>query len=102
MQYVPGFDAQILASLEDPDARIRAHAVDAAGAHEIAAAWPHVQKLLVPPANDRDLLLSAIEAAPLVAPPGEADSILAELSESDDEDIAAAAEDAITFLDDDL
>ena len=63
MGYVRGFDAQIVAALEDADAEIRYEAVGAAGNWGVAAAWPYVANLLTSAAADKPLLLAAIEAA---------------------------------------
>jgi hypothetical protein len=98
MHYVPGFDNEILASLDDPDPEVRFEAIRAAGSRDLPAAWPKIHTLLVPPSGDRDLLLAAIEAAPFVSP-SEAQPILFQLSESDDAEIAEAAEDALSFID---
>jgi hypothetical protein len=97
MQYLAGFDQQILASIEDPDPDIRLEAIRAAGARDIPAAWPHIKGLLENPQTDRDLRLAAIEAAPFVSP--DAAGILAELASDTDDEIAEAAQDALSFVD---
>jgi len=96
MRYVPGFDAQILAALESTDPEVHFEAVRAAGERELTAAWPHIQGLLNE-RTERDLLLAAIEAAAYVNPQ-EAVLPLAELSQSQDAEIAEAAEEAMSLI----
>ena len=88
-----GFTSEILASLNDPDEAVRFEAVRAAGLREIRAAWPHVARLLRSPDTVRQLLLAAIEAS--VGVRGKATiEFLDDLSASEDEEIAEAAEEA--------
>lgn len=94
MRFVSGFDDEIVASLDDPDEEVSYEAVNAAGAWEVDAAWPHVSALLTAPATDKVLLLAAIEAAGAIRP-REAEPLLAELIDSDDTDIADAADNAM-------
>ena len=94
MQYVRGFTDEIVATLDDPDEEIRYEAVRAAGNWEVDAAWPHVAALLAAPVTDKTLLLAAIEAAVSIRP-REAEPLLADLSDSDDVDIADAASNAM-------
>jgi hypothetical protein len=95
MQYVPGFARDIIQALDDASPEVRFEAVRAAGVREVADAWPRIQAILNAPPADRDLLLAAIEAAPLVNPK-EAGVALLDLSDSDDEEIAEAAMDAMS------
>lgn len=95
MQYVPGFDQQILESLASNDPELQFEAVRAAGAQGLAAAWPRIESLLTSPETDRDLRLAAIEAAVTVAPE-KAAPILVDLCDSEDEEIAEAAADAMS------
>ena len=90
MQWVKGFDGQILQAQKSDNPEIHCEAVQAAGNWELDAAWPHVVGLIEDPATPKDLLLAAIEAAGSIRP-REAGPILVDLSESDDEDIAEAA-----------
>ena len=90
MHYVRGFGDEIVAALDDPDAEIRRAAVSAAGNWEVNAAWPHVSALLAAQDTDKALLLVAIEAGAYIRPQ-EAESLLLELSDSGDAEIAAAA-----------
>ncbi len=93
MCHVDGFDDEILAALDDPDAEIRRAAVSAVGTWDLEAAWPHVSAVLSAPDTERELLLAAIEAGGIIHP-HEAQPLLLALSDSDDADIAAAAEQA--------
>jgi len=94
MRWVSGFDDQILEALESGDPEIHFEAVNAAGNWELGAAWPHILALVNDPATPKSLLLAAIGAVSTVRPQ-EAGEILADLAESDDEEIAEAARDAI-------
>ena len=93
MRHLRGFDDEIVAALDDPDAEIRRAAVSAAGNWEVTAAWPQVAALLAAQDTDKALLLAAIEAGAYIRPQ-EAEPLLLELSESDDAEIANAAGDA--------
>jgi len=94
MKYVRGFDEQILAALESADSEIQYEAVEAAGNWGLDAAWPHVVELVTDPDTPKGLLLAAIEAAGDIRP-AEAREVLQELADSDDEEIAEAADEAI-------
>ena len=74
------------------------NAVEAAGNWELDAAWKHVVALAEDPETDKDLLLAAIEAVGSIRP-REAGPILVELTDSDDEEIAGAAKDAMMMAD---
>ena len=90
MQYVKGFDEEILKSLKSVDPEIRFEAVRAAGNRELRDAWPEIEALLSPDNPDRDLLMAAIEASVYVNPE-EASDLLAELETSEDEEISQTA-----------
>ena len=94
MRYVKGFDDQILGALKSSDSNIHYAAVLAAGNWEVDAAWPHVTKIINSKECEKGLLLAAIEAAANIRPQ-EAASVLDDLTESDDEEIAEAAQEAI-------
>jgi hypothetical protein len=96
MRYVPDFDAEIMKLLDSKDEEIRYEAISAAGEREVEEAWPHVRGLLKPPSKDKRMLLAAIEAAPGINPE-EARRLLADLLESDDEEIVEAADEAIAM-----
>jgi len=94
MRRVRGFDNQILAALEIPDPDIHYEAVRAAGTWELDAAWDHVVELLEDPDTPKPLLLAAIEAAGSIRP-AESPMVLVDLADSEDEDIAEAADEAM-------
>jgi HEAT repeat protein len=98
MRYIRGFDNQIIESLDSPDPDIHYEAVVAAGHRATLGSWPHIAKLLTSEKTDKDLLLVAIEAAPNIKP-GEAAAILADLTDSADEDISEAAYEAMGMAD---
>ncbi|MBL8290958.1 MAG: HEAT repeat domain-containing protein [Bryobacterales bacterium] len=95
MQHVNGFEKQILESLESENPELRFEAVRAAGGRGVKAAWPQVLAILAAEGEgDKDLLLAAIDAAGSICPEEETD-ILLELLDSEDEEIADAARDAL-------
>jgi hypothetical protein len=96
MRFVPGFEDQILEALTSPNQDIYYQAVCAAGNWEIDAAWPHIETILRADSVDKPLLLAAIEAAVSVRPQA-AVGLLTELTDSEDEDIADAAFEALAM-----
>jgi hypothetical protein len=102
MRQVRGFDNQILEALKSGDPEIHCEAVAAAGNWELDAAWDHIVGLVHVSATPKPLLLAAIGAVAEIRPQ-EAREILNDLTESDDEEIAEAAEEAIlmAFTDED-
>lgn len=96
MRFIRGFDEEIIAALNRKAAAIHYQAVCAAGSWEIDAAWPHVAALAAADHTDKDLRLAAIDATAGIRP-REAPGILGDLTDSEDEDIAAAAFDALTM-----
>ncbi len=94
MNWVRGFDNQILAALESSDPEIHYEAVTAAGNWELDAAWDHVVELVNDPDTPKPLLLAAIGATGSIRP-AEAGMILVDLADSEDPDIAEAADDAM-------
>jgi hypothetical protein len=96
MRHVPGFDDQIMKALDSPDAAIHREAVYAAGQWELSAAWSHVVELVDNRTTPKPLLLAAIDAVGNIRPK-EASRILGDLAESDDEEIAKAVQEAISF-----
>lgn len=96
MRFIRGFDKQILQALGSTHTAIHFEAVQAAGAWGIDAAWPHVAALVASPKTHKRLLLAAIDTVAAIRPK-EAAEALEELTESSDEDIAAAAYEAITM-----
>jgi hypothetical protein len=104
MQYIRGFDKQILESISNENLDIVYEAVCGAGNWEIDAAWPHIAAFVTSEETNRDLLLAAIEAAALIRP-HEVSGILGPLLDSDDEEISDAVSEALAitgmFWDDD-
>ena len=96
MGYIRGFDDQILESMESADLETHFQAIRAAGHWELDAAWSHVVQLVENPATPKPLLLAAIEAVGNIRP-AEAGEILVDLTDSRDEDIADAADEAIAM-----
>ena len=96
MQYVRGFDAQILEALEAEDEDIHYEAVCAAGAWGVDDACSHITSLAASQLTDKTLRLAAIEAMASIRPQ-EAAEILGELTQSDDEDIVEAAYEAMAM-----
>lgn len=96
MRFVRGFNDQILEALSSKRQDIRYQAVCAAGNWEIDAAWPHVEAILTADPIDKPSVLAAIEAAASIRPQA-AVELLIELADSSDEDIAAAAFEALAM-----
>jgi hypothetical protein len=94
MRWVRGFDDRILEALKSTDAEIHYEAVEAAGNWALDAAWSHVVELVNDTGTPQPLLLAAIGAVAEIRP-AEARKTLADLADSDDEEIAEAAEEAI-------
>jgi hypothetical protein len=94
MRWLDGFEEQILASLRNPDPDIQFEAIAAAGEWELDPAWDFVAGLVNDPGTPKHLLLAAIGAVGTIRP-AQAMSILADLADSDDEDIAAAADESL-------
>jgi len=95
MNYVRGFDQQILEALESSDPGIHYQAVRAAGTWEVEAAWPHVAALATSDTN-KPLRLAAIEALGTICPLDSV-ALLANLADSEDEDIAETASEAMSM-----
>jgi hypothetical protein len=96
MRWVRGFDDRILEALKSSDPEIEYEAVKAAGQWELNSAWSHITGLVHDPATPKHLLLAAIDAVAGIRPQ-EAGAILLDLAGSDDEEIAEAADEAITI-----
>jgi len=94
MRWVRGFGDAILQALQTTDPEIHLEAVQAAGAAELKPALGHIVSLIEDAATPKPLLLVAIDAVAGIAP-SDAEKILTDLLDSDDEDIAEAAEEAI-------
>ena len=94
MRWVRGFDEQILLALKSDDPEVQLEAVHAAGNWEVDAAWPHMVEVINDAHTPKPLLLAAISAVGSIRP-AEAPEILADLADSDDEEIAEAADEAM-------
>ncbi len=98
MEFVQGFDGEILDALESGDDEIEYQAVRAAGAWGLDAAWRHVSGIIASECADKELLLAAIEAVASIRPE-EAGVILVDLTDHDDEDVVDAAHQAMVMAD---
>ena len=94
MRFVNGFEDETVQALQSSDPEIHREAVLAAGEKELDAAWPHVSKLAKDDRTEKDLRIAAIGAIGSIRPE-EAQEILFELKDSEDEDIAEAADEAL-------
>lgn len=94
MGHVPGFEDSIVEALDSSDPATEREALRAAGARGVTEAWTHIRRILRTPGAERELLLTAIEAAAWVRP-DEAPEPLVPLLDSADPVIADAAEDAL-------
>jgi len=97
MRYVRGFNAQILESLNSKDPEIHMEAVEAAGSGEIKAAWAHVSALVKNKKTPKPVLLAAIGAVGQIRSE-EAKPLLVDLMDSEDEEIAEAADEALSLM----
>lgn len=96
MEFVGGFDDEILDALGSENDEIEYQAVCAAGARGIDAAWNRVTGIIASGCADKELLLAAIEAAVSIRPE-EAGIVLVDLTEDDDEDVVEAAYEAMAM-----
>ena len=94
MRWIDGFDDEILQSLQNPNEEIHFEAVNAAGENELNAAWDHVVALVHNPQTPKPLRLAAIGAVGSIRP-AQARDILVHLADSDDEEIAEAADESM-------
>jgi uncharacterized protein (UPF0147 family) len=95
MRWIDGFDREILEALNSKNPEIHAEAIQAAGKCRLDEAWPHVEKLVRNRRTEKDLLIPAIVAVAEIRP-REAGSLLMDLADSKDEDIAEAAMEAMS------
>jgi hypothetical protein len=96
MRWVQGFDDQILEAIESADPEVHFEAVVAAGNWQLDAAWPHVLALVESPSTPQPLRLAAIGAVGSIRP-RQAQEILSGLTASNDQEIAAATDEAISM-----
>ena len=97
MRFVRGFNEQIVEALDSGIPEIQYEAVCAAGNWEVDAAWSHIAALISSKDTGKNLLLAAIEAVTSIRPK-EASPFLNDLTQSEDEDIAEAAFEAIEMV----
>ena len=96
MQFIRGFDDQILEALNDENDDIHYYAVCAAGNWAVGAAWPHIRALIDSDATDKPLLLAAIDAV-IDIRPQEAAEVLGDFIDDDDPEIADAVYEALAM-----
>ena len=96
MRWIRGFDDQIREALDSENEEIHHLAVCAASNWEMDSAWSHVTALVTSKNTDKALLLAAIDAVASIRPQ-EAEMILVDLTDSDDEDIVGAAHEAMAM-----
>jgi hypothetical protein len=97
MQFISGFDEQILESLQSQDLETHYQAVCAAGNWGLKGAWSHITELLGSTSTDKALLLAAIAAVPAIRPEA-AEDILEEFAEHEDDEISEAAMEALAMV----
>ena len=96
MRFFRGFDDQILESLNSEDEDIHYEAVCAAGSWGVNAALSHVVELAFESNTEKALRIAAIDAVASIRPL-EAQDILADLTDSDDEEIVEAVHEALAI-----
>lgn len=94
MRFVDGFDQEILDALDSKDVEVLYEAVGAAGTWEIDSAWDKLTTMMDNKDVDRELLMVCMEAISVIRPQEAIERIVPYL-ESDDEDIADAATEAL-------
>jgi hypothetical protein len=93
MAHIRGFDAEILEALKSSDEELLYEAIRAAGNFEVKEAWPQIQAI-IRSRTKKPMRLVAIGAAATLCPRSELE-LLHDLADSEDEDIAEAAEEAL-------
>lgn len=94
MNFIEGFEPQIMEALLSPDPTVHYQAVCAAGEWGIQDAWKHMVALVQNPETNKELLLEAIDAVGVIRP-HEALRVLRHLIDSDDEEIGEAVQDVL-------
>lgn len=94
MGYLPGFDAQIVEALYNASEAIQFEAVRAAGEREVTGAADMVLELAAADTTEDDLRLVAVQALSTPNPSG-SEELLATLIDSDNEELAEVAEEAL-------
>ncbi len=98
MQYVKGFEKQILESLESKNELVHMNAIVAAGEKEVDAAWDHIYDLLEnAETTPKRLLLAAVDAIAKIRNDTPSLEILNHLVDSDDKDVSEVADEALGF-----
>jgi len=100
MQYIQGFQQEILEALQSKIPEIQYMAIQAAGNWGVTEAWSGISDVLRNQDADMDLLLAAIDAAVDIGHP-EAISVLNDLLDRsrDNDDIYEAVHEALAMLD---
>lgn len=101
MGYVRGFDREILESLASEEPDIHCEAVKAAGNWGVDGAWSHVLALIRDKHTPKPLLLAAIGAIAGIRPE-EAVDLLIDFADSTDDEIAEAADEALSLAEGEL
>ncbi len=96
MGFIPGFDEEILTALSSENPDIVCQAVWAAGNWGMDNAWPNIAALLDSERTEKELLLAAIDAAINIRPAA-AVTLLGDLVDSTDPEIADAASEALSM-----
>lgn len=91
MEFIRGFDNEILDALESENDEIEYQAILAAGNWELEEAWSHIERIVTFGHPDKEILLAAIEAVGSIRPK-EAGVILVGLLDGDDEIVEAVHE----------
>jgi hypothetical protein len=96
MEYVEGFEDEILESIASDNEHIEYHAVIAAGNWGVEDAWDDVARIIRSPGTDTPLLVAAIDAA-VGIDSEEAEELIGPLLDSDDEDVVDAVREALAM-----
>lgn len=97
MGYIGELEQQIMKALADADSDIRFEAIIAAGSQGLKGAWPLIFELQTGSPEDKDLLLTVIDAAGGIATL-EARHFLSHCLSLEDEEIVEAAQEALTMM----
>ena len=94
MQFIPGFDDQLLEALESDDPDLLCTALQSAGERALEAAWPRVRRILQEGQGDPDVLAATMQAAACIKP-RLAEKLLQPYLMHEDPELPEAAEDAL-------
>ena len=99
MQYIKGFQQEILEALQSKVPEVKYLAIQAAGNWGVTESWPDIRKVLRNQDADMNLLLTAIDASVDIGH-HEAIGVLSDLlAHSSNEDITEAVYEALAMLD---